>query len=87
MAVRPRGPARPSGVAVIDVYQYASHPPPEPSAGRVKWEARIRAGFRPNRRLRSLGYSGCSEFYRVYVWEYINVLYPLIVELYDEKTP
>lgn len=42
---------------------------------------RINAGWRPNRRLRSMGYHESAEYFGVYIWEYLNVLYPLLVEL------
>ena len=62
----------------IDIDKYWTAPPPEPSAGLIKWLARIGAGWRPNRRIRSLGYYSAAEFYGVYVWEYLHKIRPLL---------
>lgn len=62
----------------MDVTAYWNEPPPAPSAGLVKWLARIEAGWRPNRRIRAMGYHERAEFFGVYIWEYLNVLYPML---------
>jgi hypothetical protein len=61
-------------VTQFDVTQYWSSPPPESSPRLGHWLKRIKNGFRPNKRLRSLGYHGRAEFYGVYIWEQLNVL-------------
>lgn len=62
----------------IDVTGFWTEPPPKPSEGLKKWMDKIRDGWRPNRRIRSLGYHEAAEFYGVYIWEYINVIGPAI---------
>lgn len=62
----------------IDVTRYWIDPPPQPSAGLAKWQAKIASGWRPNRRISAMGYYEASEFYGVYIWEYINVIRPLL---------
>ncbi len=58
----------------VDRYLYWSEPPPEPSPRLLWWQQRFRDGFSPNKRVRSMGYDAASEWYGVYIWEYINVL-------------
>ncbi len=60
----------------IDLYW--QEPPPEPSPSCRKWVAKIEAGWRPNRRISGMGYYTKAEFFNVYVWEYLNVIRPLI---------
>lgn len=62
----------------IDRYQYWTEPPPSPSAGLKKWLAKIEAGWRPNRRIGGMGYDEASQFYGVYIWEYLNIIQPLL---------
>lgn len=64
----------------MNIEEYWASPPPEPSAGLLKWQQRIRDGFMPNRRLRQMGYYESAEFYDVYIWEYIHVIAPLLKE-------
>jgi hypothetical protein len=68
-------------VTKVDRYLYWGDPPPEPSEACTKWVERIRNGWRPNRRIRFMGYDSSAEFYGVYIWEYIHVLCPLFREL------
>lgn len=65
---------------VGDVYKYWEDPPPEPSPRVLHWQKKIRDGWRPNARVRQMGYDEASTFFGVYVWEYFNVIQPL---LYD----
>lgn len=67
-----RGPCR-----VDDVERYWSSAPPAPSPRFLYWQERYRDGFRPNRRIRSMGYYCAAEWYGVYLWEYLKQLYPL----------
>lgn len=55
-------------------YDYWERPPPTPSPGLLKWLQKIKNGFIPNRRLGSMGYDEASHYYKVYIWEYINIL-------------
>lgn len=66
----------------IDVTRYWGDPPPGPTASLTKWMERIRCGWRPNKRIRQMGYHESAEFYRVYIWEYLNVLMPAVRERY-----
>ncbi len=54
-------------------------PPPERSARCQFWVDRINAGWRPNKRINKMGYYESSDYYGVYIWEYINVLSPLLL--------
>ena len=63
---------------VADHYQYWATPPPERSARCAAWEARIANGWKPNKRFRAEGYDTASQMFGVYIWEYQNVLYPLL---------
>lgn len=65
----------------VDRYEYWSQPPLAPSPRLAYWQARIAAGWRPNKRIRGLGYDGAAEFYGVYMWEYLEVLWPILHEL------
>lgn len=58
--------------------EYWATEPPQRSARCSWWEARIRAGWRRNRRLRSLGYHESAEYFGVYIWEWLNVLSPML---------
>lgn len=61
----------------FDTYAFVREAPPEPSAGLLKWQRRAREGFVRNRRLGSLGYANSADYFRVYVWEWLNVLQPM----------
>jgi len=63
---------------VSDRDVYWTQAPPIPSARRSFWIERIAAGWRPNRRIRAMGYVEAAEFYGVYVWEYTEVLRPAL---------
>lgn len=69
---------------VEDVYAVWLEAPKEHSARCLYWEDRIRRGWRPNKRIRGMGYSTSSEFYGIYVWEYLNVICPLLEKLESE---
>ena len=66
---------------VKDIQQYWTIAPPETSARCLWWVERIqREGWLPNQRIRSMGYYERAKFFGVYLWEYLNVLVPLIAE-------
>jgi len=69
----------------FNIETYWTSPPPEPSQRCDIWVAKIKAGWRPNRRIRQMGYYEGAEFYGVYIWEYSNVIQPLIRELTEAK--
>lgn len=48
------------------------------------WLIRFRAGWRPSRHVRSLGYYGKAEHFGVYIAEWLYILSPALAEL--EKT-
>lgn len=58
----------------IDVTKYWLDPPPEPSPRLGRWIEKINSGWRPNNRIRSMGYHERAEFYGVYIWELFNVI-------------
>ncbi len=58
--------------------QYWTEPPPEPSARLLYWQERVKQGWRPNKRIRRMGYYMASHWYGVYIWEYIHVMIPLL---------
>ncbi|MBV8093618.1 MAG: hypothetical protein JO110_10350 [Acetobacteraceae bacterium] len=64
----------------IDITEYWTEPPPTPSPRLQQWLARIRSGWRPNKRIRTLGYHEAAEFYGIYIWEYLNVIRPALQE-------
>lgn len=68
----------PAPPRVDDRYAYWTKPPPEPSERCRWWCSKIRAGWRPNRRVRKLGYDCRAEFFGVYIWEQLNILDPLL---------
>jgi hypothetical protein len=66
--------------AVDDRYQYWGEPPPERSPRCEWWVRQIEQGWRPNRRYLREGYDSASELYGVYIWEYLNVIRPMVAE-------
>lgn len=65
----------------MDVTLYWNDPPPTPTDKCVMWQAKIDGGWRPNKRIRSFGYQEAAEFYGIYIWEYFNVIAPLLREV------
>ncbi len=57
---------------------YWSDPPPQLSARCSYWVLRFAKGWRPGRRIRHMGYQEATFFYGVYVWEFSNVLAPML---------
>jgi hypothetical protein len=72
---------------VDDMEAYWTEPPPAPSARLRYWLARIAGGWRPNRRIRTAGYGGATHFFGVYLWEYLQVLSPLLYEEVAARQP
>lgn len=53
--------------------------PPAPSPRLAWWLYRVVwEDWRPNRRLHQLGRDESAEFFGITVWEYCNVLYPVL---------
>lgn len=69
--MKPPAPAR-----ARNIEEYWTDRPPEPSARLMWWLTRIDAGWRPNARTATLGYYSQAEYFGVYLWEWLNVLYP-----------
>jgi hypothetical protein len=63
---------------VEDVERYWTSGPDEHSARCQWWMKRIEDGWRPNRRINTLGYHEMAEYFGVYIWEYLNVIYPVL---------
>lgn len=57
---------------------YWTEPPPEPSARLIYWVARIRAGWKENRRLGMMGTGEATDFFGVYIYEYLYVIAPML---------
>ncbi len=66
---------KPPRVAAMDFW---GSPPPERSARCAWWIAAIVNGWRPNKRIRALGYYCAAEWFGVYIWEYLNEIYPCL---------
>lgn len=70
---------KPKPPAVEDCYAYWAEPPPELSERCRWWLRQIERGWRPNRSWSSAGYATkANSLYGVYIWEYINVIYPAL---------
>jgi hypothetical protein len=83
MATPPWGHKPP---AVDDIQRYWTGPPPEPSQRCTYWQRRYREGsWKPNKHLLLQGYYGCSSWLGVYIWEWVNVLWPTIRERYEKE--
>lgn len=63
-----------------DEYRYFGDPPPGLSERCKYWVRQIERGWLPNKHISREGYSVKAEWFGVYIWEYVNVLAPLITE-------
>jgi hypothetical protein len=63
---------------VHDVATYWESPPPERSARCIEWVEKIQSRWKPNRRIRGMGYHEAAEWFGVYIWEYLHVIRPLL---------
>ena len=71
--------------AVDDVQAYWSEPPWRLSPRVEYWLKRLTDGtWKPNRRFNGEGYHGSAEYLGVYLWEYFNIIYPVLCG--DEPT-
>lgn len=61
---------------VADHYQHWAQPPPEPSERCRWWLRQFARGWRPNKRIRRMGYDQAAEWYGVWIWEYLHVITP-----------
>lgn len=69
---------RPKPPRVADHYAFWGDPPPERSERCAYWLRQIERGWTPNKYLSREGYDSSSEWFGVYIWEYVNVLSPAI---------
>lgn len=70
---------KPKPPKVANVQEYWEHRPPVLSLRCRYWVRQIVVvGWRPSRRISCEGYHGSAEWYGVYLWEYLNVVYPLL---------
>lgn len=72
---------------VSNHYDFWVYPPPEVSERCLWWQARIRGGWRRNRRIGMMGYDESAEWFGVYIWEYLNVLYPMLDAIGRKEPP
>ncbi len=68
----------PAGPPRVDRYLYWEKEPPQPSERCRWWVERIKGGWKPNRRIGTMGYNASAEWFGVYIWEYLHVLWPLL---------
>lgn len=71
---------KPKPPRVQDRYRYWSERPPALSARCQYWVRQIERGWMPNRRISREGYDNSSDWYGVFIWEYLNVLAPMVRE-------
>ena len=65
---------------VADIEAYWLHPPPKHSPRCEAWLKRIAQGWRPNKRIRSMGYYTSAEWYGVWIWEEQALIQPALKE-------
>lgn len=75
----------PKPPCVRDKYEYWTLPPPEPSERLTYWMRQIERGWRPSRRVGGMSYDSSAGWFGVYLWEYLNVIYPALRE--DPESP
>lgn len=71
---------KPKPPKVDDEYRYWVDAPPEASERCRYWLRQIDRGWRPNCRIRREGYDGAADWYGVYVWEYIHLIGPRLMQ-------
>lgn len=71
--MNPPAPSR-----VLDFETFWQRLPPELSPRCQWWVERISAGWRPNKRIRTMGYYSSAWYFGVYIAEYLQVLSPLL---------
>jgi hypothetical protein len=48
------------------------------------WANRIRQGWRPNRRIRAMGYDESAHWYGIYIWEQMHTLQEALAASEDQ---
>lgn len=69
---------------VSDPEKYWADAPPEESERCTWWVSRIREGWRGNTRIRTMGYYEAAHYFGVYIWEYLEVISPMLRDLEQE---
>jgi hypothetical protein len=69
---------KPKPPRVSDRYVWWMYQPPHGSERCAYWVRQIEAGWLPNRSISMNGYDSSAAWYGVWIWEYLNVLAPLI---------
>lgn len=65
--------------AVDDIQTFWSEPPPDLSPRVEYWLKRLVDGtWKPNRIYNTQGYYGRAQWLGVYLWEYFNIIYPVL---------
>lgn len=54
--------------------------PPHPTPILEHWLFNIEKGWRPNNRVRKMGYHDSARFYKVYIFEYLYRIKPILEE-------
>ena len=72
---------KPAAPPRVDIWAFQERAPPAPSARMLWWQDRIRAGWRRNRRISAMAYTEAAEHFGVYLWEWLNVLSPMLLLL------
>ncbi|AYR03084.1 hypothetical protein KNU21_gp20 [Gordonia phage Nordenberg] len=67
---------KPKPPPVDDEMRYWGERPPELSERCRYWIRQFDLGWRPNRRIQTLGYHSSADWYGVYIWEYLHVIAP-----------
>lgn len=68
----------PTPARVANTEEFWDKAPPERSPRCAWWLERFSGGWRPNKRIRSMGYYEAAQFYGVFIWEYVNVISPAL---------
>lgn len=69
---------RPKPARVADHYAYWLEKPPAESERWAYWLRQIERGWRPSRSIWQLGYDSSTQWYGVWIWEYLNRIYPAL---------
>jgi hypothetical protein len=63
---------------VANPYDFWTEAPPERSERCAYWLRQIEHGWRPNKYLAGEGYDAAAHWYGIYIWEYLNLIYPAL---------
>lgn len=71
---------------VDSIEAFWSEPPPERSPRCTWWVQRVTDGWRGNRRISGMSYYTSAAYFGVYIWEWINVLSPMLRDETQERS-